>query len=99
VRLAEHSDAFGRLGVRVFALARQPASDLQALQAKLGDGVTLLSDPQGAAVDRFGMRGPRLGIARAGLFHIASDGVVLQGWLPASYRHWPDPAAILAALR
>jgi peroxiredoxin len=99
VRLAERKADFLRLGVRVFALARQPVRDLQPLQDKLGDGVTLLSDPTGAAVDRFGMRGPRLGIARIGLVHIAADGVVLRTWLPESYRQWPAPGAVLKVLR
>lgn len=77
--------------------------DLSDLQAELGTGVTLLSDPLGRAVDAYGVRDPR-GVpkdplARPATFHVDRSGVLRDRWLAAAYRQRPDPEEILAALR
>jgi peroxiredoxin len=73
------------------------------LQERVGDGVTLLADPEGVAIDRFGMRDPDpvppRPMARAGTFLIDRDGNVRRRWMPEHYHERPDPERILARLR
>ena len=98
VQLAERKDAFARLGVAVYAIAAGPAEALKPLQEKLGDGVTLLADPEGKAVTAFGML-ERNGLARAATFLLDREGRVSHRWLAENYRKRPQPDDILAKAR
>jgi len=81
----------------------QSREDLADFQADLGDGITLLADPDGVAIDAFGMRDPSpvppRPMARAGTFLIDRKGNVVSYWLPRAYHERPSPDDILAALR
>jgi peroxiredoxin len=89
--------------VRIFALSVDPPAELKDLQEKVGETVTLLADPEGAAVETFGMRDPAPfppgDQARSGSFLIDAKGVVRHRWLPAHYHERPAPSAILERLR
>jgi peroxiredoxin len=98
VQLAERNDAFARLGVSVYAIAVSPAAALAPLQEKLGDGVTLLADPEGKAVSAFGMLEGN-GLARAATFLLDREGRVSHRWLTENYRKRPSPEDILAKAR
>jgi peroxiredoxin len=96
--LAKRKEDFDRLGVAVYAIAIQPVEKLAALQEDLGDGVTLLSDPDGVAVGDFGMAA-RFGLARAGSFLIDREGKVAYRWLTGNYRERPSADEILEKAR
>jgi peroxiredoxin len=98
VQLADRKDDFQRLGTDVFAIAVGPVEKLYDLQERLGDGVTLLADPEGSAVKAFGMH-HRFGLARAGTFLIDRGGRVSYRWLTGNYRKRPAPDEILAKAR
>ena len=98
VQLAERKEAFDRLGIAVYAIAMQPVEKLAALQEDLGQGVTLLADPEGAAVTAFGMS-ERFGLARAGTFLLDREGRVTHRWLAENYRKRPSPDDILGKAR
>lgn len=98
VELADRKEAFDRLGVAVYAIAQQPVEKLTSLQEDLGQGVTLLSDPEGVAIRAFGMS-ERFGLARAGSFLLDREGRVSYRWLSENYRKRPDPEEILAKAR
>jgi peroxiredoxin len=102
-RLAERSGEFARLGARVVAVALQTREELADLQAALGDGVTVVADPTGEAVDAWHMRDPTpvppRPMARAGTFLVDPKGVVRSHWLKAAYHERPEPDEILALLR
>lgn len=98
VELAEREDAFDRLGVVVYALSKEPVERLAELQEDLGAGVTLLSDPDGAAVAAFGMD-ERFGLARAGTFLLDREGRVVHRWLAENYRKRPSADDILEKAR
>jgi peroxiredoxin len=98
VQLAERRDGFARLGVAVYAIAVQPAESLVPLQEKLGDGVTLLSDPEGKATVAFGMLEGN-GLARAGTFLVGREGFVSYRWLAENYRKRPEADEVLAKAR
>ena len=83
----------------MFAISTAAPASLRDLQEDVGDGVMILSDPQGAAIDAFGMRDGKRGIARAGVFLVDRDGVVRAAWPGDSYRERPSPDEILARLR
>ncbi len=95
VQLAERKDEFARLGIAVYAIAAAPAAALAPLQEKLGDGVTLLADPEGKAVDSFGML-EKNGLARAATFLLDREGRVGYRWLAENYRKRPLPEDVLA---
>jgi peroxiredoxin len=64
--------------------------------------VTLLADPEGQAIEAFGMRDPR-GLrhpytARAGTFLIDREGTVRRHWLAENYRRRTAPEEILRHL-
>ena len=103
MQLADRAEEFERLGARLFAISTDPREKLMDLQERLGDKVTLLSDPEGKAVKAFDMIDPgsipREGLARAGTFLLERDGTVRHSWIPESYRRRPAPAEILARLR
>ena len=92
-----------RLGVKVYAISTAPREELLGLQEELGDGVTLLSDPEGEAIDRFGMLDPSsfpgATIARAGTFSIGADGIVRRVWLPEHVHSRPDADDVIDALK
>jgi len=87
----------------VFALAIATPDDLADLQADLGDAVTLLADPEGQAVEAFGMIDPSpfppRTLARSGTYYVDRNGQISARWLPESYRSRPDPDEVVAALR
>ena len=92
------------MGVRVYALSNEPVANLKELQEKYGTGVTLLSDPDGKAIAAFGMVDEgafpeKKNLARAGVFHIDSKGMVRHVWLTDSYRRRPGLDAILDAIK
>ena len=103
VRLADHDEEFRRKGARVFALGVGQREDFAELQAEVAPGVTLLADPQAAAVSAFGMLDPDpfprgKVMARAGTVLIGADGVVMAWWLTDNYRKRPEPSEILAGI-
>lgn len=98
VQLAERKDDFARLGVSVYALAPQEAGKLEALQVRLGDGVTLLSDPEGKAVRAFGVL-EKFSLPRPASFLLDREGRVTYRWLAENYRRRPPPDEILARAR
>ena len=101
--LAELSGEFRRLGARLYAIAHQDRDALAELQSDLGDGITLLADPEGKAIVAFGMLDPSpvppRPMARAGVFLISREGVIERRWLPGRYHQRPAPDEILRALR
>jgi peroxiredoxin len=98
VELADRRDEFARLGVSVYALAPQAAEKLESLQEKLGRGVTLLSDPERAAIRAFGVL-DKFGLPRAASFLIGRDGRVSHRWLAENYRRRPSADDVLAKAR
>ena len=100
--LAGEKAAFARLGVRVYALSLEPVDELRDLQEKLGDGVTLLSDPSGQAAEAFDALDPdpfpNKVMARAATFHVDREGKIRRRWLTESYRDRPEAAASGGAL-
>ena len=85
------------------AIALQSREDLADLQEDLGDGVTLLADPTGEAIEAWGMRDlapvPPRPMARAGTFLVDPKGVVRSHWLKRAYHERPGPDEILEQLR
>ena len=73
--------------------------DLEDLQESLGTAVTLLADPEGIAVEAFGVMDPDPIppglVARAATFFIDREGVVRYRWFPKDYRRRPAPRDIL----
>ena len=101
--LAARSGDFRRLGARLYAIAHQDRAALAELQEDLGEGITLLADPEGKAIVAFGMLDPSpvppKPMARAGVFLISREGMIEQRWLPDRYHERADPDEILRALR
>lgn len=98
VQLAERKDDFARLGVPVYAIAPQAAEKLTSLQADLGAGVTLLSDPDRKAVAAFGVL-DKFDLPRAASFLLDREGRVSYRWLAENYRKRPLPDEILKKAR
>ncbi len=90
---------FARLGVDLYAIAIEKREDLEDLQESLGTAVTLLADPDGVAVEAFGVMDPDpippQPLARSATFFIDQEGVVRYRWLPRDYRNRPAPDDIL----
>ena len=103
VQLADRAEEFEQLGTRLFAISTEPREKLTDLQERLGDKVTLLSDPDGKAVEAFGMIDPgsmpKKGMARSGTFLLERDGTVRHSWIAETYRSRPTPDEILDRLR
>jgi peroxiredoxin len=87
----------------VYAVSVDPPEKLSGFQEKLGDSVTLLSDPDAKAIEAWDMLDhgpfPKRTMARAGSFLIGTDGRVRFRWLPDYYRERPTPDQILATLK
>lgn len=100
--LAERRKVFARFGLRVYALSGDPPETLAELQEELGLAVTLLSDPEGEAIEAFGMRDPtglpHRNTARAGTFVIDRRGHVAKRLLATNYRKRPTAKDIIGLL-
>ncbi len=85
--------------MRIYGISTASAESLRDLQARLGLGVTLLSDPEGRAVSAFGMiDGGKLvsaNLARAGSVLLDEGGRVIRVLLPESYVVRPRPEELL----
>ncbi len=100
--LAERRKVFARFGLRVYALSGDRPESLRELQEELGLAVTLLSDPEGEAIEAFGMRDPKglphESTARAGTFVIDRRGRVAKRVLATNYRKRPTAEDIISLL-
>ena len=89
--------------MKVYALSHEPVVELKMFQDELGDTVTLLSDPEGKAIEAFAMLDkaafPKKKQARAGVFHIDRKGMIRHIWLTDNYRRRPAIEAILKAIK
>ncbi|MGQ0613291.1 MAG: redoxin domain-containing protein [Planctomycetaceae bacterium] len=103
VGLAEAKGEFARLGAVVVALAIEPVERLRDLQARLGDGVTLLSDPDGKVAQAYGVLDPKpfpsRPMARSATFLLDRGGLLLRSFFPPSYRISPSLQELLGSLR
>ena len=94
-------DDFDRRNTAVLAVAVDPVEQNAAVVRDVGLGYHILSDPQLATIDAYGVRHDRSGeppIARPATFLIDADGVIRWRDLTENFRLRPKPDSILAAI-
>ncbi len=92
---------FDRRNVAVFAVSVDSVEENAAVVRDVGLDYHVLSDPQLAAIDTYGLRYDRQGepsIARPATFVIDGNGVIRWRDVTENYRLRPKPDAVLAAI-
>jgi peroxiredoxin len=97
-RLAE----FTRLGLGVVSVSHDTPDKLAAFHSSQNIGYTMLADPDGAVVERMGIRdlqyadgSKAFGVARPMVFIIGTDMKIVRKYAEESYRDRPDLDRIL----
>jgi peroxiredoxin len=97
-----HIDEFRKRGARVVAVVVDPVAQNAAVTRKLGLGFPILSDPDLAMIDAYGLRHangiPGSDIARPATFVLDANGVVRWRDLTENYRVRPRPEDVLRAV-
>jgi peroxiredoxin len=95
-------DDFRRRGARVVAVVVDPPDRNAQVVRELGLDFPVLSDPDLAVIDRFGLRHaggiPGADIARPATFVLDRDGVVRWRDLTENYRIRPRPDDVLRVI-
>jgi peroxiredoxin len=105
IELSQRAGDFEKRGMRLVALSYDSTAILGAFAAEHDIAFTLLSDPQSAVIDAFGIRNTQYapgtsgyGIPHPGIVVFDEDGHLIAKFAEKSYRKRPRIDAVLAAV-